>query len=295
MRSFLGREATSVGFSSVLVPIEVGDYTTLPAVQSPKKLSLLGLLLFALSLLLTPAAEQLHAAQSTVLSEPIVTRPAHSAAAPHFTPPATTAPSTGVTPAAASTTTVPDCQKMQSIATIPPATASKIPGVHISKIDIRSYIVYGSTTSAINQQMARCTPVVLGNNKYDAGTVYSFATYYTYSPTATGQCSVGSMSISMNISMVLPAWQTSGAASGVTTAWNSFIRNLRTHENGHAAADQAYAQKIYTDVMALPPLPCHTIDTLIKSTIATDAAALDTYNTAYDAATQHGAMQGATL
>ena len=96
--------------------------------------------------------------------------------------------------------------------------------------------------------------------------------------------------------MILPAWQPGGsAAAGLAGNWQNLIASLTVHENGHVAIDQQYANQLLNDLQSLPATACESLAASVATKAAADIAVLNTANAAYDAATNHGATQGAVL
>lgn len=168
-------------------------------------------------------------------------------------------------------------------------------GPHASFSGTTTYAVHGLSTAQINSQMAACSPVVQNGDGFDASTLYNLSTLYNFGMNSDGLCTVTSASVGINVGMVMPAWSNAGASSSLTSTWNRFITNLQTHENGHATIDESYASKIYTDMISVPPTDCGSINATVKAVVANDTAAMNAANDSYDASTNHGATQGASL
>lgn len=167
-------------------------------------------------------------------------------------------------------------------------------GIHYQIDQPVGYKVYGDSTAAINQQIYDCTPIVEGS-RYAANTGFNLSSYYTYSPNGDGTCSIVRSSITLHTNQIYPEWVNTGTDTATSHAWDSFITNLRTHENGHIDFDKQYAQKMYEAVKGIQNIHCDSIDSVVKATIRSVVSALNSANDKYDAATDHGATQGASL
>jgi predicted secreted Zn-dependent protease len=167
-------------------------------------------------------------------------------------------------------------------------------GVHTKVDAAHSYAVYGTSTTAIWQQIYNCTPVVSGG-RFAANTGYNLSSYYTYAANGDGTCSASRVSVTLHVNQIYPRWINTGASSSVASGWNSFIRYLRTHENGHVSIDKQYAQKLYDNIHAVRNVSCGSINAKIQAAIKSTVGALNNANDSYDARTNHGATQGAAL
>ncbi len=169
-------------------------------------------------------------------------------------------------------------------------------GVSIQTDTPGTYSVYGLSVAAISRQMAACTPVSEDGSRFAANTGYALSSYYTYGVAGDSSCKVISATVTAHINQVFPAWQrTAGASDALAIRWNTFITNLRTHEQGHVDLDKQYAQQLYDDLLNLPAQDCSTIKQAADTVVARDYAAVNKANNDYDAQTKHGTTQGAVL
>lgn len=157
-----------------------------------------------------------------------------------------------------------------------------------------TYRVYGHAVDAIARQIARCAPGD-GVAAYAGNTSYQLNWQYAYRNIG-GACRINDVRVGLHVQTALPRWQASrGDASGLAGSWQQFAANLQMHESGHVALDKQYAAKLLADLQKLPPTSCAALGAAVDRTAATDSAALQRANAAYDAATQHGRNQGAVL
>ncbi|MDB5164702.1 MAG: hypothetical protein JWL89_328 [Candidatus Saccharibacteria bacterium] len=159
------------------------------------------------------------------------------------------------------------------------------------------YTVYGNTVSQISTQMAVCTPVSdNGSDRFAASTDYALNWNFRYQDKGDGVCTVTNASVGITIAEIFPSWQPSaGAAAGLSGSWQTFIHNLAAHEAGHVSLDQAAAATILSDLQSIPATDCGRILEVAAGRVSSNIAALNSANDAYDAATNHGATQGAVL
>jgi predicted secreted Zn-dependent protease len=146
--------------------------------------------------------------------------------------------------------------------------------------------------------MTACSPVTTDNDagQFAASTDFAIAWAYNYQTNADGTCSLSGASVGITVSEILPAWQqTAGAVPGITASWQRFITNLQTHESGHTQLDQTAAVNLLSDLQNFPATDCSSIAVAANTKAQADLTALNQANDNYDAATNHGATQGAIL
>lgn len=278
-------------------PVVFGDFTD--GRQVPVR-ALRLLAISALTIILSASA-------SVFALSTYPTAPKNLAAAPtatqitqaNVTPVATPATVTAAAPkpAVSSRATTPSCSPGSDPAPTTIGLGDSDTGV-ISRVDSNnSYQVYGKSTSEIWSQINRCSPVRSGASGFAGDTSYQLNYVYRYGVGSDGLCRVASAAVSMHISQVFPAWSpATGTPSSTTSAWNSFIAGLHTHENGHVSIDNSYAKQIYNAMIsAQSASDCGTLQSSVNSTVKSLQSQLDAANDSYDASTGHGRTQGATL
>lgn len=168
-------------------------------------------------------------------------------------------------------------------------------GVHIKIDSPQYYNVYGTSVDEIWRQIARCTPVHHGSERFAANTGYNLSSYYGYTTNGDGTCSMTQVSVGLHVNQVYPKWVNTGSSSKVAAAWNSFITHLRTHENGHISLDKRYAYELYNGLKAIQDVDCHDIRGVINGKVQKVTKKLTSANDGYDHKTNHGATQGAVM
>jgi predicted secreted Zn-dependent protease len=131
---------------------------------------------------------------------------------------------------------------------------------------------------------------------YDSHTSWSVVWEYEYDRTA-GACSPESFRVSVDVAFRYPKWVDQGSAPMTLAAkWDGYVQNLVQHENGHRDIAVQAAAQITRAVAGLPAaLTCADLDREIRSLGRKYLKMLNEAQREYDAATSHGAMQGASL
>jgi predicted secreted Zn-dependent protease len=197
---------------------------------------------------------------------------------------------------AASTPVAPTCAKDTGN---PDPGALKVnanqPGIQQVVDAPQYYQVYGYTSAQVQGQINRCTPVNEGDDDFAASTNYVMNWAYSYSDDS-NSCTITSVAVGVHVAQIYPYWNNSSyAAPGYASRWQSYMANLQTHENGHRDLDIQYAAKISHDLQGLPSTDCSAIEQAATATANADVTALNQANDAYDAQTNHGMTQGAII
>ena len=148
---------------------------------------------------------------------------------------------------------------------------------------MRYYDVTGSTATAVRAQMYQLGPVDHGQHE-DAYTAWYINWRW---PPGPGGCDLADVTVSDTITVTFPRWTPPAAASQALVAdWVRYTHALATHEEGHVDFVVATLPAVK---QAIESATCATAD-------AAGNAVLDRirqHDLAYDAATDHGATQGA--
>lgn len=194
--------------------------------------------------------------------------------------------------ATASTTQVPKCAPTTA-KVIRADSGSQAYGVFINDYTSR-YAVYGNDVDQVNAQLFSCGPAISGEH-FAASTDYSISWAYGFAIQGS-LCKIQNINVTMNILEVFPSWnQIAGADSQLAGRWAQFGTNLQTHEGGHAQIDRQYAQLLFDDLNNISASDCSTIDAKASQIANTKLSNLNAANEHYDALTNHGVTQGATL
>jgi predicted secreted Zn-dependent protease len=160
------------------------------------------------------------------------------------------------------------------------------------------YRIYGNTAAQIKTQLSQCPPIAASADgaSFAAETGSKLNWQYSSTSDTSGMCRISNVKVGLHLNMILPAWQPTGdAATGLAANWQNLISSLTTHETGHVAMYQQYANQLLHDLQALPATNCTSIAASVDAVSAANIAALNTANAAYDTATNHGVTQGAVL
>jgi predicted secreted Zn-dependent protease len=132
--------------------------------------------------------------------------------------------------------------------------------------------------------------------KYDSITSWKVKWDYGYDR-APETCSVDSFRVTVAISFRFPKWARPGdAPQQLVDKWDSYMKNLVIHENGHRDMAVEVATELSSAVADLPPaLTCAEIDREVQKLSRTYMMKLKEDEKEYDAATNHGHTQGAVF
>jgi predicted secreted Zn-dependent protease len=147
------------------------------------------------------------------------------------------------------------------------------------------YAVGGTTPEQIRARLNARAPASPDGFHGDAFTRWSFRWHWPGS--AAGRCRVSEATVTLRIDVSFPRWTHPKAASAaVATAWARYAHALARHEQGHVD----YARAHYAAVArAIRGATCTTANAAGQKQLN----AIRRHDVAYDAATQHGATQGA--
>jgi predicted secreted Zn-dependent protease len=249
----------------------------------------LAVILF-LSIYLPLASMLVHATspQTTVAAAPAASKPVSSTPAAAAGP----APVSTARPAASFPGCTPLPFGMPSQLSLDDAPA----GLRVQTDAPTQYQIYGDTASELRTQIQHCAPGASGSSlaEYTGQTSYNLS--WQYAVSISTKCSAQDIKVGVHTATALPYWQPTGnATSGLAERWQAFDASLRTHEQGHAVIDKAYAAKLLDDLNALGPVDCDNLTAAIRTIVDSDVAALNQANDTYDRQTDHGATQGAVL
>lgn len=165
-------------------------------------------------------------------------------------------------------------------------------GVTTFEDSLQQYTIYGNTADQRLQQLQRCAP----DGEYAGAASYQVTWQYGYIVRADGLCQIMQPKIGLHLAMILPRWQpgTNVSADELTT-WNTYIRALSIHEQGHYQISQQFADAMLDGLNQLPAQTCGTLKTAADKLLEAKLAELSLAQKNYDDTTNHGATQGAVL
>lgn len=177
-----------------------------------------------------------------------------------------------------------------------PALSSEQNGLRISATTKNSYVVYGQNVAEISAQLFRCSPVRSSDGTFAGSTDYNMNWSYNFTANELGLCVVNHVSVGLNVNQTMPEWQnTQNSTPATIRVWETFLKNLQTHEDGHVVIDKQYAAQLLHELSNVSPESCETISSTVQEIIHKNVDALEEANKQYDAQTNHGVTQGAVL
>ncbi|HTG00589.1 MAG TPA: DUF922 domain-containing protein [Nitrospirota bacterium] len=132
--------------------------------------------------------------------------------------------------------------------------------------------------------------------RYHSLTSWDFKWNYEKRKTA-NFCTTASFQPVVNISVRYPRWKKTGnPPAALEKKWEQFMKNLKTHENGHIALIVEAVSDVTIAVMKLPPQPnCMALDQEIEKIKDSRIRQLNDDTWKYDLKTRHGVEQGAVF
>lgn len=158
------------------------------------------------------------------------------------------------------------------------------------------YEIGGNSEKELRGQMCRNGCALSGGEKYDSVTSWHWKLHYGGGRTP-GACAVDSLRVILEIKYRYPKWvRTGDAAQPLIDKWNSYMKNLVTHENGHRDLAVAAAAELSRALAALPPARnCADLDREVRALSHERMEKLNADQKIYDETTKHGKMQGAVF
>ena len=131
---------------------------------------------------------------------------------------------------------------------------------------------------------------------YDSITRWRITWDYGYDRTSRG-CAADDFQASIAITYTFPRWvETDAMQAPLVDSWKRYLMNLVLHEKGHRDMAIDAVVDLSLDVADLPPFPrCSDLDRAIRSIARQRTEKLNEDSRTYDAATGHGATQGAAF
>jgi predicted secreted Zn-dependent protease len=171
------------------------------------------------------------------------------------------------------------------LATAPAASAAPPAQPEVAHATMVYYAVGGTTVAQIRARLDARAPRSPDGFHGDAFTRWRFS--WRWPGAAAGRCRASEAAVTLHIDVSFPRWtHPRGASAAVAAAWGRYVRALARHEQGHVD----YAVARYPAVVrAISGSTC------AKANAAGDRqlGLIRKHDLAYDAATHHGATQGA--
>ncbi len=156
------------------------------------------------------------------------------------------------------------------------------------------YDVSGDNEKALRCDMSKNGCRWNDGKKYDSITTWRIKWHYDYDR-GPQTCCAESFTASIDIIFRYPKWvQGDGAPQSLVDKWDSYMKNLVTHENGHRDMAVRAAEELSCAVAALPPASsCAELDRNVRALYSEQMRKLSADERSYDDATNHGLTQGA--
>jgi predicted secreted Zn-dependent protease len=135
-----------------------------------------------------------------------------------------------------------------------------------------------------------------GGKKYDSVTSWKIKWDYGYN-NAANSCKADSFTVNVEVVFHLPKWvRTDEAPRALVDKWDTFVKNLLTHEKGHRDLAIAAASELAHSVAELPPAEtCADLDKEVQTLSRMSMKKLNEEQKKYDVTTDHGHTQGAVF
>ncbi|MBU1670712.1 MAG: DUF922 domain-containing Zn-dependent protease [Actinobacteria bacterium] len=170
------------------------------------------------------------------------------------------------------------------------AAVEERPGLSTS-VSFEYYDVTGRTSTDLITAMETGGP-----EGYWAYTHWYVDYEYPGEKTAAGY-RTGPVAVAADVTVILPRWNPPpGASPELVSRWERMVRAVRTHEEGHRDIGFSTGQRLLEALEALPP---HSSRDALDLAAGNAAGAIigegQARDASYDAETDHGESQGATL
>lgn len=162
--------------------------------------------------------------------------------------------------------------------------------VHVTMHEER-YELRGRTAAELSQDLHRRRP---RDERFTGWTRWRLR--WRFEPTE-GQlgCEVGPVDVDLELTTVLPRWETSQAADPrLVQAWSDYLEALEVHEQGHGDLAREAAERIRDRLTAIgPAVDCASLRDQAHRVGHAEVQRLRRDNAWLDESTGHGATQGA--
>jgi len=158
------------------------------------------------------------------------------------------------------------------------------------------YEVTGCGEIELRDQMTRQGTAWSDGKKYDSVTSWHVTWDYEHYRSLQS-CSTEAFQATAEITIRYPRWvRTDDAPQELADKWDGYLASLIEHEKGHSDMVVKAVEDLTRAVALLPAAPtCAELDLLVRSLCHKRMAKLNDEAKEYDAATLHGAEQGAVF
>lgn len=159
-------------------------------------------------------------------------------------------------------------------------------------VEIVHYDLAGTTLQDLTASLDAYGPQQ-GGRRFFGLTEWEVNAEYRWSAHETG-CAMEDIVVRVAVRTTMPRWRPDRSVHPRTQhAWDRFVRNLDTHEEGHRARATEAGEAIRWRLVSLREPTCHTMKRAAERTVAEILNEYEARNRAYDHRTGHGRTQGA--
>jgi predicted secreted Zn-dependent protease len=161
-------------------------------------------------------------------------------------------------------------------------------------LDYTYYTAIADANSSLRETLNKATPILVDNRPFHGYTKWNVKWHYRWFEQADGRCKITTVTTDLTGNITLP--ELNGATAEQAKAFDKYVSALRVHELGHYAIGKETATVIDSGILALPEMSsCKELEATAN---ALGYQTLDDYKARekqYDASTNHGETQGASL
>jgi len=167
------------------------------------------------------------------------------------------------------------------------AAPSAPPDETITNATMIYYDVTGSTAQELRAQMSEDGPLSDDGHRFDARTNWYIS--WSWPGYGTRTCNLQDVTVTYRITVTFPHWvEPANPNPALVSRWSAYTQALATHEEGHVDFVVSHYQAVAT---AVKNATCLTADAAAQAALQP----IRQHDLDYDAATNHGATQGATF
>jgi predicted secreted Zn-dependent protease len=149
------------------------------------------------------------------------------------------------------------------------------------------YDVTGATAQEVRTQLNLLGPLSKDGRRYDAMTEWFIS--WNWPGYGTSPCNLNAVTVSYDMKVEFPHWvEPANPDPGLVGQWTAYMSALALHEKGHVDYLVDHYQAVAT---AVKRATCGTADAAATAALQP----IRQHDIDYDAATRHGATQGATF
>jgi len=153
-----------------------------------------------------------------------------------------------------------------------------------SSLQVVTYPVTGRTFDEINASLER-NPIANPNEEgFRVGLAESYTRTQWYSRTSLRGCEVDSGTVTVAITITLPALKTTtGVPASVLNRWNTYVRDVSNHEQTHARLYLEGYRMLQSDLGNIPPAPnCDVLKTQVQALLKRNKESINRVNDEFD-------------